>query len=58
MTSLILYLHTLKRVDALAFPNIYLTLRLLGTLPIATCECDRLFSFLSLLEISGHGAEA
>ena len=28
---------TLKRIDALAFPNIYLALKLLGTLPIAIC---------------------
>ena len=35
---------TLKRVDALAFSNIYLALKLLGTLPITTCEYDRSFS--------------
>ena len=34
---------TLKRVHALAFSNIYLTLKLLGTVPIATCECKRSF---------------
>ena len=37
---------TLKRVDALAFPNTYLALKLLGTLPITTCECERSFSSL------------
>ena len=37
---------TLKKVDALAFPNIYLAFKLLGTLPITTCECERSFSFL------------
>ena len=34
---------TLKRVDSLAFPNIHLALKLLGTLPITTCECERSF---------------
>ena len=37
---------TLKRVDSLAFPNIHLALKLLGTWPITTCECEQ--SFLSL----------
>ena len=37
---------TLKRVNALAFPNIYLALKLLGTSPITTCECERSFSSL------------
>ena len=37
---------TLKKVDALAFPNIYFALKLLGTLPITTCECERSFSSL------------
>ena len=37
---------TLKRADALAFSNIYLALKLLGTLPITTCECERSFSSL------------
>ena len=30
---------TLKNIDALAFPDIYLALKLLGTFPITTCEC-------------------
>ena len=37
---------TLKRVNALVFPNIYLALKLLGTLPITTCKCERSFSSL------------
>ena len=32
---------TLEMVDSLAFPNIHLALKLLGTLPIATCECEQ-----------------
>ena len=35
---------TLKRVDSLAFPNMRLALKLLGTFHITTCECERLFS--------------
>ena len=35
---------TLKRVDALAFPNKYLALKLLRTLPITTRECEKSFS--------------
>ena len=39
---------TLKRVDSLAFTNIHLALKLLGTLPITTCECERSFSSLRI----------
>ena len=35
---------TLNRVDWLAFQNIHLVLKLLGTLPITTCECERSLS--------------
>ena len=35
---------TVKKVDALAFPNKYLALKLLGTLPITTRECEKSFS--------------
>ena len=41
---------TLKRVDSLAFPNINLTLKLLGTLPITTCECEQSFSSLRIVK--------
>ena len=41
---------TLKRVDSLAFPNIYLVLKLLGTLPITTCECEWSFSSLRIVK--------
>ena len=37
---------TLKRVDALSFPNRYLALKVLGALPITTCKCERSFSSL------------
>ena len=41
---------TLKRVDSLAFPNIHLVLKLLGTLPIKTCECERSLSSLRIVK--------
>ena len=41
---------TLKRVDSLAFPNIKLALKLLGTLPITTCECDQSFPPLRIVK--------
>ena len=41
---------TLKRVDSLAFQNIHLALKLLGTLPIATCQCERSFSSLRIVK--------
>ena len=41
---------TLKRVDSLAFPNIHLALKLLGTLPITTCEYERSFSSLRIVK--------
>ena len=33
-------------LNSLAFPNIYLALKLLGTFPITTCESERSFSSL------------
>ena len=41
---------TLKRADSLAFPNIHLALKLLGTLPITTCEYERSFSSLRIVK--------
>ena len=41
---------TLKRVDSLAFANIHLALKLLGTLPITTCECEQSFSSLRIVK--------
>ena len=41
---------TLERADSLAFPNIHLSLKLLGTLPITTCECERSFSSLRIVK--------
>ena len=38
---------TLKRVDTLAFSKYN---KLLGTLPIKTCECERLFSSLKSIK--------
>ena len=40
----------LKRADSLAFPNIHLALKLLGTLPITTCECEWLFSSVRIVK--------
>ena len=37
---------TLKRVDALAFTNLYLVLKLLGPLPITPDKCERSFPSL------------
>ena len=45
---------TLKSVDSLAFPDIHLALKLLGTLPIATCECERSFSSLRIVKNWGR----
>ena len=45
---------TLKSVDSLVFPDIHLALKLLGTLPIATCECERSFSSLRLVKNWGR----
>ena len=41
---------TLKRVDVLAFPNIYLALKILGTLSITTFECERPFSSVKCIK--------
>ncbi|XP_066916669.1 52 kDa repressor of the inhibitor of the protein kinase-like [Clytia hemisphaerica] len=38
---------TLKAVTFEGFPNIKIALRILATLPITSCECERSFSFLS-----------
>ena len=35
---------TLKSVDFVAFENIKICLRILGTLPVTSCECERSFS--------------
>ena len=45
---------TLKSVDSLVFPDIHLALKLLGTLPIATCECERSFSSLRIVKNWGR----
>ena len=37
---------TLKLVDSVAFPHVSVSLRLLVTLPVTTCECERSFSSL------------
>ena len=36
----------LKMVDPTAFPNVSISLRLLGTLPVTTSECEKSFSSL------------
>ena len=41
---------TLKRVDSLAFLNIHVALKLLGTLLITTCECEWSFSSLRIAQ--------
>ena len=38
--------NTLKLIDFDAFPNIKIALRILATLPITSCECERSFSGL------------
>ena len=45
---------TLKRVDSLAFLNIHVALKLLGTLPITTCECEWSFSSLRIVKTWDH----
>ena len=37
---------TLKNCDELAFPNIYVALKILAVLPVTTCECERSVSAL------------
>ena len=37
---------TLKMVDSVAFPSVSISLRLLATPPVTTCECERSFSSL------------
>ena len=39
-------INTLKSVDFDAFPNIKEALKILATLPITSCECERSFSGL------------
>ena len=36
----------LKMVESVAFPIVYISLRLLATLPVTSCECERSFSSL------------
>ena len=45
---------TLKRVDTIAFLNLYLALTLLGALPNTICECQRSYHFHHL-GVSNHG---
>ena len=33
-------------VESVAFPIVYISLRLLATLPVTSCECERSFSSL------------
>ena len=49
---------TLKRVDTLTFPNIYLALKVLGTLPITTCQCERSFSSLRSIKTGDRSTMA
>ena len=39
-------LSTLKSCNESMFPNLYCCLRLLGTVPVTTCECERSISSL------------
>ena len=49
---------TLKIFNALAFPNIYLALKLLGNLPIVTCWCERSFSPLTSIKTWDRNTKA
>ena len=42
--------NTLKSVSMTAFPNINIALRILGTIPITSCECERSISALRRLK--------
>ena len=35
---------TIQNCNALAFPNIYVALKILATVPVTTCECERSIS--------------
>lgn len=41
---------TLLCTDPLSYPNIYAALKILGTIPITTCECERSISVLRRLK--------
>ena len=43
-------LSTLKSCNESMFPNFYCCLRLLGTVPVTTCECERSISSLRRLK--------
>jgi hypothetical protein len=38
--------ETLKNCDELAFPNIFVALKILAVVPVTTCECERSISAL------------
>ena len=39
-----------KMIDAIHFPNVFVLLKLVATLPITSCECERSFSNLRRLK--------
>ena len=41
---------TLKNIDEIAFPNIYVALKILAVTPVTTCECERSVSALRRLK--------
>ena len=38
--------NTIQNCNKLAFPNIYVALKILATVPVTTCECERCISAL------------
>ena len=42
---------TLKAINFPSFENIKVALRILGTLPVTSCECERSFSAMGCLKI-------
>lgn len=37
---------TIKNIDEIAFPNIYVALKILAVIPVTSCECERSISAL------------
>ena len=42
--------NTLTKTDPVTFPNIFIALKILGTTPVTTCECERSLSVLRRLK--------
>ena len=46
--------NTLKQISFPCFPFIKRALRILGTIPVSPCACDRSFSSIKLLKTYNH----